>query len=558
MSTKSISNAALLFLLATIIVSVTVLSLVPPVSRDALVHHLNIPKLYIQHGGIYEIPSMEFSYYPMNLDLLYLASLYLGSDIVPKLIHFSFALLTAWLIFSYLKRRLNATYALLGAVFFLSVPIIVKLSITVYVDLGLIFLSTASLMLLLQWIETRFQLKYLLLSAGACGLALGTKYNGLLTLFLMSLFVPFVYSRYAESKKGNIRSAGYGILFVVIALLVFSPWMTRNCLWKGNPVYPLYDNVFNAPVSPPSGGVVSEQTEQEGGVGGLLNYRAIVYGESWWQIAIIPLRIFFEGKDGSEKYFDGKLNPFLLILPMFAFWRVRKATEAFEREKKIFLAFALLFFVFAFFSTAVRVRYISPIVPPLVILAIFGTRNIVEFIRETHNLALRKAGPVMAGLAIMLPLAVNAVYFIDQWRYVNPLSYLSGAVTRDEYIAKYRSEYPAMQYVNKNLPAESRLLFIFLGKRGYYCNREYIPDTHEQVTNLYNTVKKADSPDDLRSGFNKMGVTHLMVEIQIFNGWVNDQFDKEKQNLLREFFNKNAALLYHKNGVGVFRLIERS
>jgi hypothetical protein len=558
MSTKSISNAALLFLLATIIVSVTVLSLVPPVSRDALVHHLNIPKLYIQHGGIYEIPSMEFSYYPMNLDLLYLASLYLGNDIVPKLIHFSFALLTAWLIFSYLKRCLNATYALLGAVFFLSVPIIVKLSITVYVDLGLIFFSTASLMLLLQWIETRFQLKYLLLSAGACGLALGTKYNGLLTLFLMSLFVPFVYSRYAENKKGIIRSAGYGILFVVIALLVFSPWMTRNCLWKGNPVYPLYDNVFNAPVSPPSGGVVSEQTEQEGGVGGLLNYRAIVYGESWWQIAIIPLRIFFEGKDGSEKYFDGKLNPFLLILPMFAFWRARKATEAFEREKKIFLAFALLFFVFAFFSTAVRVRYISPIVPPLVILAIFGTRNIVEFIRETHNLALRKAGPVMAGLAIMLPLAVNAVYFIDQWRYVNPLSYLSGAVTRDEYIAKYRSEYPAMQYVNKNLPAESRLLFIFLGKRGYYCDREYIPDTHEQVTNLYNTVKKADSPDDLRSGFNKMGVTHLMVEIQIFNGWVNDQFDKEKQNLLREFFNKNAALLYHKNGVGVFRLIERS
>ena len=163
-SQKSFLNAALLSLLAVIIISVILLSCVPPVSRDALVHHLNVPKLYIAHGGIYEIPAMPFSYYPMNLDLLYLIPLYFGNDIAPKLIHFGFALLTAWLIFHYLRRRLNTTYALFGAVFFLSIPIIVKLSITVYVDMGLIFFSTASLLLLLKWIETGFQLRFLALS----------------------------------------------------------------------------------------------------------------------------------------------------------------------------------------------------------------------------------------------------------------------------------------------------------------------------------------------------------------------------------------------------------
>ena len=79
--------------------AVIVLSSVPPVSRDALTHHLAIPKLYLKHGGMYEIPGLVFSYYPMNLDLLYMVPLFFGNDIIPKFIHFAFGVLTAGLIF---------------------------------------------------------------------------------------------------------------------------------------------------------------------------------------------------------------------------------------------------------------------------------------------------------------------------------------------------------------------------------------------------------------------------------------------------------------------------
>ena len=132
---------------------------------------------------------MTFSYYPPNLDLLYLIPLYFGNDIIPKFIHFAFALLTAWLIFRYLKTRINTVYALAGALFFLSLPVIVKLSITVYVDLGLIFFSTWALIYLLKWLENDFKFHYLVISAVSCGFALGTKYNGLITFFLLALFV---------------------------------------------------------------------------------------------------------------------------------------------------------------------------------------------------------------------------------------------------------------------------------------------------------------------------------------------------------------------------------
>lgn len=275
-------GAVLSSLIVILFISIIILSCTPPISKDALTHHLAVPKLYLKHGGIYEIPFMPFSYYPMNLDLLYLIPLYFGDDIVPKFIHFSFALLTAWLIFGYLKRRINAIYALLGVIFFLSIPIIVKLSINVYVDLGLIFFSTASLLLLLRWIENGFPLKFLIISASLCGLALGTKYNGLIALFILTLFVPFLYSRYPQGEKhGFLKVAGYGILFLFVALLFFSPWMIRDYLWTNNPIFPLYDNWFNPQDA------IDRQTV------GLFAYRRIFYHETWWQMVLLPVRIFF-------------------------------------------------------------------------------------------------------------------------------------------------------------------------------------------------------------------------------------------------------------------------
>ncbi|MBA3013167.1 MAG: hypothetical protein FP812_23445 [Desulfobacula sp.] len=69
---------------------IAILCLVPPISRDALVHHLAIPKIYISQTRIIELPCMIYSYFPMNLEILFGIALYLGSDIAPKFIHFFF------------------------------------------------------------------------------------------------------------------------------------------------------------------------------------------------------------------------------------------------------------------------------------------------------------------------------------------------------------------------------------------------------------------------------------------------------------------------------------
>ena len=347
-----------------IVLSISLLASVPPVSRDALTHHLYIPKLYIQHGGIYEIPSLKFSYYPMNLDLLYMIPLYFKNDIAPKFIHFAFALATVFLIYQYLSRRIHQTYALLGSLLFLSIPVIIRLSSTVYVDLGLVFFLFASQLYIYRWIESGFRIKYLIISAVFCGLGLGTKYNGLIGLFLLGLFIPFVYSRYHSSKESyDGRSIFYGAVFTLIALLVFSPWMIRNVFWTGNPVYPLYNRVFNA-AETKSVEAMNETVIEKRSQMSHIEIRRQIYGENWWEIALIPIRVFFGGRDDSPAHFDGRTNPFLLLLPIFALFGIRNRSKQVKTEIMLMFFFSILFFLFAFVQYHIRIRYFAPSFQP--------------------------------------------------------------------------------------------------------------------------------------------------------------------------------------------------
>jgi len=559
-----------------LVLSITILAWVPPVSRDALTHHLAVPKLYLQHGGIYEIPSLKFSYYPMNLDLLYIIPLYFNNDIVPKFIHFAFGLLTAWLIFGYLRKRLDTLWALFGVLFFLSLPIIVKLSISVYVDLGLMFFSTAAIMSIFKWMESRFQFKFLLLAATCCGLALGTKYNGLVVFFILTVAIPFVYishiNRAGKEQKATsaksamkyqLQAAGFGILFCLAALLIFSPWMIRNYVWKANPVYPLYNSFFNpqkgVQAQPPvEVGEIDPRLQNSGKIKkgstkwGPLALRKIVYNESWWEIALIPARIFFQGQDDKPKYFDGKLNPFLFLLPFFAFFQLKKISPDIKIEKTFFLFFTILYIFYTFFQTDMRIRYIAPVIPPLVILSIFGMHRIHSF--KIRRWARRSSWSIQFCILLLAAaiLSLNSDYLVKQFKYVDPFSYIGGRVGRDAYITRYRPEYTIIQYANQFLAEDARLLGLFMGNRRYYSDRNLIFG----IKMFRNIVKKADSAQTVLNDLQAKKFTHLLIRFDLFNVWTAKQFNDREKKRLKVFFERGAKHVLSKNGFGLFELVD--
>ncbi len=543
----------LLLVLSSLILSIIILSLVPPISRDALIHHLTVPKLYIEHGGIHEIPDMVFSYYPMNLDLLYMVPLYFGNDIIPKFIHFAFALLTAFFIFRYLQKRAGENYGILGSVLFLSVPIIIKLSTTVYVDLGLIFFSFASILYVIEWIESDFRWKYLIISAIFCGLGLGTKYNGLIIVFLLTLFIPLFFSRFSQNRKNSLKPILFAFIFCVISVLVASPWMIRNYYWKKNPVYPLLTGVFNP--KPKILKKSGEDQKKKSGKLGIFLYRKLVYNETPMEIALLPVRLFFSGKDNNPQYFDGALHPFLLILPFFAFFNLKKDHERIRREKIIFLLFSLTLFAYTFFSTVLRARYFAPVIPPLVILSVWGTKNIADRLKNIKDINKRRIAFAGAGLLFLFFSGFTIRYIIQQFSYVKPFEYLSGKITKDEYIARHRPEYPAFMFINKNLPEDSVVLFFFIGNRGYYCRRKYIFDAeYKKGSFLTKLVRQYKDTGKILEKIKERGITHFLIRYDLFDRWVATQLKPEEQLRLKKFFNQYVENLFVKNNYGVIRL----
>jgi hypothetical protein len=151
-------------------------------------------------------------------------------------------------------------------------------------------------------------------------------------------------------------------------------------------------------------------------------------------------------------------------------------------------------------------------------------------------------------------LSLNAAYIVKQFEYVDPFSYLGGKIDRNEYIARYRPEYRAFQYANRNLADDAKVLAIFLGNRSYYSDRELIFGD-----NLFKKiVKKSNSSEMIRAEIQRLGITHLLIRYDIFNRWSGVQFNQKEKKWLSSFLERNLNPLFSQAGYGLFELKPRT
>ena len=540
----------LIYLIVVVIIFFVVadilLCFTPPIARDALIHHLAIPKLWLMHGGFYDIPWAVYSYYPMNIDLLYLAPLYFGIDFIPNFIHFSFAIGTALLIYVYLKKKFNLMAGSLGFLIFISTPVISKLSTIAYVDIGLIFFTTACAFAFIRWRDSEYkQYIWLLASAIAMGLALGTKYNALVVWFFLTFSLVFMYSR----DTGNQGKAlGHGSVFFIISLLVFSPWLIKNALLTGNPLYPLFPGIFNTNAS--SGGSAYSPTTDYAYVS-IFRMREMLYEEGFWETISIPLRIFFQGQDDTPRYFDGVLNPILIVFVPFAF--MNKNMKA---DKLFFLLFSIFIILVSFFLDQIRIRYILPAIPFLVILTVTGLMNILKWSSERTRLF---RGVLIAGLMIIVLgfLSINAFYIQKYFLKIDPLRYILKMENRDAFISRHDASHPAMMYVNKNTPQDSKIRLILLAGRGYYLDRIYTEDRSMGLNVVKSMIHYSSDEISFQKYLDSLDCTHVLIRYTLFQQYLQTQFDPKKVEQLARLMNKNLKIIYYDQQYAVFRVITK-
>jgi hypothetical protein len=517
-----------------------ILNLTPSIARDALIHHLAIPKLWFKNGGFYEIKWADFSYFPMNVDLLYIIPLYFNKDFLANFIHMSFGIGTALLIYRYLNNKISRVAGLLGVLIFLSTPIVFRLSTQAYVDLGLTFFTTACIFTFIRYRDSNFkEFKWLVLSSLTMGLALGTKYNALIAWFFLSLAIVFIYSR--DTGK-QWKAIGPGAFFFFISLFVFSPWLIKNIILTGNPLYPMFKEGVHS--------IVSTDTHT-----GFFKMREFLYGENFCETLLIPVRIFFQGQDNSARYFDGVLNPLLLIAPPFALMN-----KSFYRDKLFFISFAIFFILMAFFleqkafSMEAIVRYILPVVPLLSILTVMGLVNILNWSTDLSN-PIRNVLVTVLIVFLIIMMSKNIFYIRNYFQNINPMSYISGKESRDEFLTRHNSSYPAIKYINTHTPENARIRLIFLAGRGYYLDRIYSEGASYGIGDVSGLAANSHEDRSFQNYLNALDCNYMLVRTDLYLKYLQDNYSPETANQLFQQMNKATEMIYNSNGYAVYRLI---
>jgi hypothetical protein len=524
-----------------------ILALTPPIARDALIHHLAIPKLWLLNGGFYEIKWADFSYYPMNLDLLYLICLYFNNDILPHFIHMGFGIGTAWLIYSYLNSKFNRVEGLLGVLVFVSTPIVLRMSTVAYVDLGLTFFTTVSVLAFIHWRTGRYkESKWLLISSIAMGLALGTKYNAMIAWVFLSSSVVFFYTRDTGEQWRAIR---YGAIFFLISLLLFSPWLIKNFILTGNPLYPLFKSFFQTGLT----GIASDGSTRSMVSGdaymGMFRLREMLYGESFWETLLIPFRFFFQGQDDSGRYFDGVLNPLLIVLVPFAFMK-----RSLHDNKLFFLFFSVFFIFLTFFLDQLHVRYILPAIPFLTILTVIGMMTVFDWISQKSG-QYRSAYLCFMLLFLLLLGARNVAYLNKIFQSLKPMSYILHKETREDYLKRNIGSYAAMAYINRHTPPHARIRLLFLARRGYYLDRIYVDDATYGMDVMRGLAANAGNDKSFRNVLDALGCTHLLMHMDMSNKFLRDNYPPQTIDQLARRLDRETEMIHHAKGYAVYRII---
>jgi hypothetical protein len=186
-----------------------------------------------------------------------------------------------------------------------------------------------------------------------------------------------------------------------------------------------------------------------------------------------------------------------------------------------------------------------------VVLSMFGLNDLINILRNRFSGNARKIGLAGVYLSVSILLCLNALYLFDQFRYVSPLNYISGRVGRDAYIEQYRPDYAAIQFANNKVPDNGIILGVFLGTRSYYSNRPMIFNFKKY---LLDTFQQNFSAEEVTTNLSDAGVTHLIVRYDLFNQWVDNNFDDDQKGKLARLFNQHMDLVFSKGGHGVFQL----
>jgi len=192
-----------------------------------------------------------------------------------------------------------------------------------------------------------------------------------------------------------------------------------------------------------------------------------------------------------------------------------------------------------------------PILPVLVVLMTYG---LFETRRALGRFLPGRPAALALVLLVALSLLPSGLYIVRFWQKAEPASFLSGREDRVAYLRRRLDYYPAVNYLNRTLPREARVLLLFAGDQGYYFDREYRFAAYFSGEGLRPLLERAADGEALYEGFAGRGLTYILTRDDLLAGYLAANFDRARLRVWTDFANKYLRLLYRGRGYSLYEI----
>lgn len=510
-------------LLILLILSVLFLkTFVPDQFYDTLSYHLALPQTYLNYGRLFGVPFNLHASFPQMAEMLFTLGLGVGgNDTLPLLFQFSFGVL----ILIFLLKK-ESPFSGLAALIWLTCPIIVENITFCKSDIFLSLFVTIAFYLIASW-EKEKSLSAIVLAGIFSGFALGTKYTAV--FFVMLFFILIFYKTRGLNSPARAKALA---LFSLVSFILFLPWLIKNLITFGNPLYPFLQKFFGYQY------MHAENWQR------FVSENKAFWSSGWnWNYIFLNLwKQTFYGVQFPSMNFIGPI--WLAFLPVLFFYGLK------TQSARLPFIFSAVIYIVGTTQTTLARYFFLPVLPILSLATLESVEQIKEVGFKKILICLLVMGVMIQGIG-SLPTLERVSY----GRYA--LFGLSDSRISQLYSPGY---YETVQWVNSNLPPNSKILFIGETKSHLFQRKVIAPSVHNEHF-LSAQIQGCDSGDNLYNKLTDAGITHILLnrpELLRIKGYPMFYWKEADEKILNDLWKSHLEEEYSNETMTIYEMVKET